>query len=34
MPADRAELLGFLNARPAPAASTWSWLNMDGTGGR
>jgi len=34
MPADPAELLGFLNARPAPAASTWSWLNMDGTGGR
>jgi len=27
VPSDAAELLGFLSARPAPAASTWSWLN-------
>ena len=32
VPSDAAELLGFLNARPAPAASTWSWL--EDTGGR
>jgi hypothetical protein len=25
-PADSVELLRFLGARPAPAASTWSWL--------
>ena len=25
-PASAAELAGFLTARPAPAASTWSWL--------
>jgi len=29
VPSDAAELAGFLNARPAPAASTWSWLNPD-----
>jgi hypothetical protein len=28
----RAEPLGFLNARPAPAASTCSWLDADGKG--
>jgi hypothetical protein len=27
VPSDAAELLDFLNARPAPAVSTWSWLN-------
>jgi hypothetical protein len=32
-PADGAELLEFLSARPAPAASTWSWLNADGAEG-
>ena len=26
VPANAAELLGFLNARPAPAVSSWSWL--------
>ena len=26
VPSGAAELLGFLKARPAPAASTWSWL--------
>jgi hypothetical protein len=26
-PADAAELLEFLNARPAPAVSSWSWLS-------
>lgn len=26
-PADAAELLEFLSARPAPAVATWSWLN-------
>jgi len=26
-PSDAAELLGFLRARPAPAVSTWSWLD-------
>ncbi len=31
-PSDAAELLGFLTARPAPAASTWSWLDT-GSGG-
>lgn len=31
-PASAAELLGFLNARPAPAASTWSWLDTGGNG--
>jgi hypothetical protein len=32
VPSDAAELLGFLDARPAPAASTWSWLDTRGTG--
>ncbi len=27
VPSEAAELAGFLEARPAPAASTWSWLN-------
>jgi hypothetical protein len=31
-PSDAGELSGFLNARPAPAASTWSWLDAGGTG--
>jgi hypothetical protein len=31
VPSGAAELLSFLNSRPAPAASSWSWL---GTGGR
>jgi hypothetical protein len=26
-PSDAAELLAFLNARPAPPPSTWTWLN-------
>jgi hypothetical protein len=26
-PADAAELLEFLGARPAPTVSNWSWLN-------
>ncbi len=26
VPSDAAELLSFLNARPAPPASSWSWL--------
>jgi hypothetical protein len=26
VPSDAAELLGFLNARSAPTASSWSWL--------
>jgi hypothetical protein len=26
-PTDAAELLEFLSARPAPAVSSWSWLN-------
>ena len=26
-PTEAAELLEFLNARPAPAVATWSWLN-------
>jgi hypothetical protein len=29
VPSDPAELLDFLNARPAPAVSSWSWLNPD-----
>jgi diacylglycerol kinase family enzyme len=29
-PSDAAELLGFLSTRPAPAASTWSWLEGRG----
>jgi hypothetical protein len=32
VPSDAADLLSFLNARPAPAASTWSWLNTGGRG--
>jgi hypothetical protein len=28
---DAAELLGFLTARPAPAASSWSWLGSAAT---
>jgi hypothetical protein len=32
VPSDAAELLGFLDARPAPAASTWSWLEEGGRG--
>jgi hypothetical protein len=27
VPSDADELLRFLNARPAPAVSTWSWLS-------
>ena len=27
VPSDAAQLLDFLNARPAPAVSSWSWLN-------
>jgi hypothetical protein len=27
LPSDAAELLDFLNARPAPAVGSWSWLN-------
>ena len=27
IPSDAAELLDFLNARPAPAVSSWSWLS-------
>jgi hypothetical protein len=30
VPSEAAELAGFLNARPAPAASTWSWLEPEG----
>jgi hypothetical protein len=30
VPSEAGELLGFLNARRAPAASTWSWLDTDG----
>ena len=30
VPSDAAELLGFLNTRPAPAVSTWSWLGAQG----
>ena len=26
VPSDAAELFDFLNARPAPVVSTWSWL--------
>jgi hypothetical protein len=26
-PSGAADLLGFLNARPAPPASSWSWLS-------
>ena len=33
VPSDAAALLDFLNARPAPAVSNWSWLKQD-TGGR
>jgi hypothetical protein len=28
-PADAAELLEFLSARPAPAVASWSWLNQN-----
>jgi diacylglycerol kinase family enzyme len=28
-PSDARELVGFLNTRPAPPASTWSWLDSD-----
>jgi hypothetical protein len=28
-PSDPAELLDFLNVRPAPPVSTWSWLNAE-----
>jgi hypothetical protein len=28
LPADAAQLLDFLTARPAPAVSSWSWLNL------
>jgi len=31
-PTGAAELLGFLNARPAPAVSSWSWLAQGGAG--
>jgi hypothetical protein len=27
VPADPAQLLDYLTARPAPAVSSWSWLN-------
>jgi hypothetical protein len=33
VPADAAELAGFLSSRSAPAASNWSWL-QGGRGGR
>jgi hypothetical protein len=29
VPTDAAQLLDFLAARPAPAVSSWSWLNRD-----
>ena len=29
VPTDAAELASFLNARPAPAVSTWSWLDPE-----
>lgn len=29
VPSDAAELLDFLSSRPAPAASSWSWLHKD-----
>ena len=29
-PSDAADLLAFLNARPAPAVSSWSWLPSGG----
>jgi hypothetical protein len=32
VPSGAAELLGFLNARPAPAVSSWSWLEAGGRG--
>jgi len=32
-PTEAAELLAFLNARPAPAVASWSWLNSGGGGG-
>src|SRR5258708_9633897 len=32
VPSDAAELLDFLNARPAPAVSSWSWLTAEGGG--
>jgi hypothetical protein len=30
LPSDAAELLDFLNVRPAPAVSSWSWLPSGG----
>jgi hypothetical protein len=32
VPSEATELLCFLNTRPAPAASTWSWLDTGGRG--
>jgi len=34
VPSDAAQLLDFLNARPAPAVSSWSWLNAGGGSSR
>jgi hypothetical protein len=33
VPSAAAELLSFLHARTAPAASTWSWLDTGGMSG-
>ena len=34
VPSDAAQLLDFLNARPSPVASSWSWLNAGGGSSR